>query len=129
MKWFTAHTCKVFLKAVLYAVYGGVSAFYTPTFFLLAFNFMHGAVNNPDGEVLVPFGIGVLLAILILDMVIVLKTFMSQSLTAIEKWGLLSLFLIVKFAGIFMMEHNDLLFFVKCILQKFSLNEYFLYRM
>lgn len=111
---------KLCLKNVLYILYGGLSAFYTPTFLLISFNLMHGIANNPDGEVLVPFGVIALLTILIIDIGIIVKTVISKSMTKLEKVLTISLFVMAKIGGSLMLEKNDWGFFLECFQWKLT---------
>lgn len=86
------HKLKIILKNLLYTVYGFISAVCTPVFMSLAFNFMHGVGNNPDGTMFIPVGIAILLAILTIDILIIVKTIKSSSMTKFEKMLTLSLF-------------------------------------
>ena len=112
--------CKFCVKLLLYIIYGGSSAFYTPTFLLMSFNFMHGIANNPDGEVLVPFGVFVLLFILIIDILIIAKTIMSKNMTIFEKTITISLFVIAIIVGSLLLEKNDWNFFLECFQWKLA---------
>lgn len=104
---------KPILKAILCMVYGGISGFFTPTFLLMAFNFMDGIKENPEDEMFIPFGIGILLAFLIVDIVIIVKTMLSKSITKGGKALIIALFIIIK-AGSVMANQLGLQLFIEC---------------
>ena len=91
---------KCLLKIALHMVYGFFTAVYTPVFICLAFNFMHGVGNNPDGEIFIPFGIAILLAILVIDILIIMKTIKSNNMTKVEKILTIALFVAAKMIGL-----------------------------
>ncbi len=95
---------KIILKTLLFMVYGFFSGLSTPYLLMVAFNFTHGIANNPDGEVCIPIGIAILLTILIIDILIIVKTVRSRSLTKFEKVVIISLFVIVKFVGLMVLQ-------------------------
>ncbi len=107
------NTVKCILKHVLYVVYGGVSGFLTPLLLLVSFNFMHGVAHNPDGEILVPFGVFSLLVIFIADIFVVLRTLLSKRKMRAQKVLILTLFLLAKTAGLAMVEDNGLRNFIE----------------
>ncbi len=90
---------KVALKTLLCMVHGFFSGFYTSSCLFVAFNF-HGVGNYPEGEPFIPIGIAILLTMLIIDILIIVKTVRSRSLTKFEKGLIISLFVIVKFVGL-----------------------------
>lgn len=113
-------TFKLCIKNLVYVTYGFLSAFYTPTFLLVSFNFMHGIANNADGEVLMPFGAFVLLTILSIDLFIIVRTLLSKRMSKFEKIFTISLFIIAKTAGTLVLENNDWRFFLECLQWKFT---------
>ena len=94
------HTIKVIGKALLYAVYGYFSGVYTPVFLTMAFNYMKGPVNNPEGEMFVPLGIMILLAMTAADVLIIVKTVRSGSMTRWEKVLTVLTFIAAKVIGL-----------------------------
>lgn len=112
--------CKLknLLKILLCIVYGFFSAYYTAAFLNVAFNFTHGAANNPDGTLSIPIGIVILLAILMIDIVIIVKTLKSSNMSKLEKALTISLFVVVKTIGL-MMDQNGWKNFIHCFKWKF----------
>ncbi len=104
---------KPVLKALLYMVYGGISGFLTPMFLLMAFNFMDGIKENPEDEMFIPFGILMLLAFLIVDIVIIVKTVLSKSMTRVGKALTIALFVVAK-VGLMMANQLDVKLFAEC---------------
>ena len=94
------HKLKVLLKNLLYALYGYFSACYTPVFLGLAFNFTDGVQNNPEGAMFIPVGIIILLAVLIIDVLIVVKTIRSDDMTKLEKTLTILAFAVIKIIGL-----------------------------
>ena len=94
------HTIKVIGKALLYAVYGYFSGVYTPVFLTMAFNYMKGPVNNPEGEMFVPLGIMILLAMTAADVLIIVKTVRSGSMTRWAKVLTVLIFIAAKVIGL-----------------------------
>ena len=74
------HKLKNILKYLLCMIYGIFSGIYTPAIISLAFNFMKGVGNNPEGTMFIPFGIAILLAIVAIDIAIIVKTIKSKNL-------------------------------------------------
>lgn len=112
------HKLKIILKKLLYTAYGFFSAVCTPVFMSLAFNFMHGVGNNPDGIMFIPVGIAILLAILTIDILIIVRTIKSSSITKLEKVLTISLFVIVKIIGL-MVDQDGWKNFIHCFKWKF----------
>ena len=102
----------------MYTAYGFFSALYTPSFLSVAFNFTHGAANNPDGELSIPIDIVILLTILMIDILIIVKTIKLTSITKLEKTLIISFFVIVKIIGL-MMDQNGWRNFIHCFKWKF----------
>ena len=105
------------LKTALYIVYGGISGYITPWFLLLAFNFTDGIQNNPEGEWFVPFGVLVLVMLLMIDVWLALRITMSKSTSKRQKALRLFLYVIAKAGGI-LAEQLGLRLFIECILWK-----------
>ena len=112
------HKFNIILKNLFYTVYGFFSAIYTPAFMSMAFNFMHGIGNNSDGTIFIPIGIAIILAILTIDILIIVTTIKSSSMTKFEKMFTLSLFVIVKIIGI-MVDQDGWRNFIHCFKWKF----------
>ena len=93
------------LKTILCVVYGCLSGVYTPVFIAIAFNITKGVGNNPDGIMFIPVGIVILLAILIIDVLIIVKTIKNNKMTRMEKVIIISLFALAKIAGL-MVDQN-----------------------
>lgn len=107
------------LKNVLCIVYGGISGYITPWFLLLAFNFTDGIQNNPEGEWFVPFGVLVLVMLLMIDVWLVLRITMSKSTSKRQKALGLFLYVIAKAGGI-LAEQLSLQLFIECMKWKFE---------
>ena len=86
---------------------GGIAGFFTPTFLLISFNFMHGPVNYPDGEMFVPLGIITLIAIAAVDVLIIVKTAKSKNMTRAKKIVLIATLVCAKAIGSLMIDMND----------------------
>ncbi|MBR2861249.1 MAG: hypothetical protein IKB86_05375 [Clostridia bacterium] len=112
------HKLKKLLKTILYTAYGFFSALYTPSFLSVAFNFTHGAANNPDGELSIPIGIVILLTIIAIDILIIAKTIKSSGMTKFEKVLTILLFVIVKIIGL-MVDQDGWKNFIHCFKWKF----------
>lgn len=112
------HKLKTILKYFLYMAYGVFSGIYTPVIISLAFNFMKGVGNNPEGTMFIPFGIAILLAIMVIDIAIIVKTIKSNNMTRLEKVFTVSLFVIVKFIGL-MVDQNGWRNVIHCFKWKF----------
>ena len=112
------HKLKNLLKNLVFTLYGFFSAVCTPGFMDLAFNFTHGIGNNPEGTMFIPIGIAILLAILTIDILIIVKTIKSASMTKFEKVLTISLFIIVKIIGL-MVDQNGWRNFIHCFKLKF----------
>ncbi len=108
---------KPIVKYLLYLVYGGVSGFLTPTFLLFAFNFSDGIQHNPEDEMFIPFGIAALVVLLMIDVWIVLRTVLSQSIDKCHKAVVLCLFWLVKI-GFVLLNQLDVQLFTECFLWK-----------
>lgn len=94
------HRIKIILTKLLIAVYGFISGLYTPSILSIAFNYSHGAVNNSDGVMFIPFGIVSLLVVLIIDILLVTRTVKSNNMTKIEKIITISIFFSAKIIGL-----------------------------
>lgn len=112
------HKLEVILKKLLYTVYGFFSAYYTASFLSVAFNFGKGICYNPEGAMFIPVGIAILLAILTIDILIIVRTIKSSSMTKFEKVLTISLFVIVKIIGL-MVDQNGWKNFIHCFKWKF----------
>ena len=112
------HILKSILKNLLYVAHGFLSGVYTPGLLSLAFNFMHGIANNPDGESLMPLGIILVLTILTIDILIIVKTIKSKSIPTLEKVLTIGLFVIVKSIGL-MVDQDGWRNFTKCFTYTF----------
>lgn len=112
------HILKIILKYLLCMIYGVFSGIYTPVIISLAFNFMKGVGNNPEGTMFVPFGIAILLAIIAIDIAIIVKTIKSNNMTRLEKVLAVSLFVIAKFIGL-MVDQNGWRNVIHCFKWKF----------
>lgn len=112
------HKLKTIVKNFLYTVYGFFSAYYTASFLSVAFNFTHGAANNPDGELSIPIGIVILLTIITIDILIIVKTIKSSSMKKFEKVLTISLFVIVKITGL-IVDQDGWRNFIHCFKWKF----------
>ncbi len=108
---------KRLIMPLLYLVYSGISGFLTPTFLLMAFNFMDGIKNNPEDEMFIPLGIFALVAVLVIDVWIVLRIILCQSTDKCQKIVVLSLFAIIKI-GFILMEQLGLRLFIECFTWK-----------
>jgi len=84
----------------LYTVYAFFSSYFTPSILSVTFNFTHGVANNPDGELLVPIGIITIFAILIIDLLFIVKTIKSNNMTKVEKILTIALFVAAKMIGL-----------------------------
>ena len=109
---------KAISKNLLYAIYGFLSAVYTPSFMSIAFNLTKGAVNNPEGSMFVPFGFGILLAILLIDILIITKMIKGKNMTKSAKVLAISLFVVVKIIGL-MLDQNGWKYFIHDFSLKF----------
>ena len=87
---------KNFFKIIACLAYTFLSSYVFPTLLIIAFNFSHGIANNPDGELLMPFGAVSILTILFIDFLIKRKTVISNDKTKAEKLFIILLFLFVK---------------------------------
>ena len=112
------HKLKTILKYLLYMAYGVFSGIYTPVIISLTFNFMKGVGNNPEGTMFIPFGIAILLAIMVIDIAIIVKTIKSNNMTRLEKVLAVSLFVIAKFIGL-MVDQNGWRNVIHCFKWKF----------
>lgn len=112
------HKLKTILKYLLCMSYGVFSSIYTPSFLSVAFNFTHGAANNPDGELSIPIGIVILLTIITIDILIIVKTIKSSGMTKFEKVLTISLFVIVKIIGL-IVDQDGWKNFMHCFKWKF----------
>ena len=97
---------KFVLIYLLMLVYGFFSSLYFPGFLSVALNFTHGVGNNPDGEMLMPFGIVVILLILIIDAFIIIKTIKSTDKTKKEKVLTILIFVSVVIIGLLIDQHG-----------------------
>jgi len=102
----------VFQKLFI-VVYGGFSGVYTPVLLSFAFNFSHGIAYNPDGRLFMPFAIALLLAILTVDILIIVKTIKSNTMTRFEKILTILLFVTVKTIGL-MVDQDGWRNFLHC---------------
>ena len=84
----------------------------------VAFNFTHGAANNPDGELSIPIGIVILLTIITIDILIIVKTIKSSNMKKFEKVLTISLFVIVKITGL-IVDQDGCRNFIHCFKWKF----------
>lgn len=80
-----------------YDIFFGI---YTPVIISIAFNFTHGAVNNPDGEIFILIGIIILLTVLTIDILIVAKTIKSGTMKRFVKVLIILLFILVRIIGL-----------------------------
>lgn len=112
------HKLEIILKNLLYTVYGFFSAYYTASFLSVAFNFGKGICYNPEGAMFIPVGIAILLAILTIDILIIVTTIKSSSMTKFEKVLTISLFVIVKIIGL-IIDQNGWKNFIHCFKWKF----------
>ena len=112
------HKLKTILKYLLYMIYGIITGIYTPVIISLAFNFMHGVGNNPDGIMFIPFGIAIILAVIAIDITIIVKTIKSNEMTRFEKMLVISLFVISKFIGL-MVDQDGWRNVIECFKYKF----------
>ena len=99
-------------------IYGVFSGIYTPVIISLAFNFMKGVGNNPEGTMFVPFGIAILLTIIALDIAIIVKMIKSNNMTRLKKVLAVSFFVIAKFIGL-MVDQNGWRNVIHCFKWKF----------
>ena len=86
------------VKHILFILYGFFSAYCMPIFLTTAFNFSHGVGNNPDGELLVPVGIALIIAVLITDVLIIINIIRTVDNRKV-KIALLVLFAAAKLIG------------------------------
>lgn len=91
---------KIILKNLLIAIYGFISGLYLPSILSVAFNYTHGPVNNPDGEIFIPVGILILLTILVIDVLVIIRTIKSEKMTKHEKIITILVFISAKFIGL-----------------------------
>ena len=113
------HKLKTISKNLFYSVYGFFSAYYTAGFLSVAFNFGKGICYNPEGAMFIPVGIVILLAILMIDIVIIVKTLKSDNMSKLEKALTILLFIIVKIIGL-MLDQNGWRNFIHCFKWKFT---------
>lgn len=110
------------LKAVLtnlfFTVYSFFSGFFIPILLNITFNFTKGICNNPEGVIFIPFGIVALLAILVIDLLIIVKTVKSKNMTVIEKVITITLFAVAKVTGL-ALNQNEWKIFVQCFKWKY----------
>ena len=106
---------KTILKYPLYLLYSFISGFFTPAMLIISFNYSHGIANNPDGTLLMPVGIAMVLSVLIIDLIIVFKTVKSNTISVLEKILVISLFVLVKILGMWL-EPNGRRTFIECFL-------------
>ena len=112
------HKLKIILKYLLCVVYGVFYGIYTPVIISFAFNFMKGVGNNPEGTIFVPFGIVILLSVIVIDIAIIVKTIKSDNMTRLEKVLAVSLFVIAKFIGL-MVDQDGWRNVIHCLEWKF----------
>jgi len=112
------HKLKNIFNITLYTVYAFFSSYFTPSILSVTFNFTHGVANNPDGELLVPIGIITIFAILIIDLLFIVKTIKSNNVTKNEKMLTILFFVIVKIIGL-MMDPDGGRNFLHCFKKKF----------
>ena len=99
-------TVKFIFQELALIAQGGITGFLTPTLLLLSFNFMHGPVNNPEGETFVPLGIFTLIAIAAVDVLIIVKTAKSKNMTRAKKIVLIATLVCAKAIGLLMIDLN-----------------------
>ncbi len=82
---------KKILKHIIRMLYFFFSSYSLPLFLTIAFNYTKGIANNPDGELLIPFGIIGVLIIIIIDILIIRSHLINVDNTKNERIIVLSL--------------------------------------
>lgn len=102
------------LKHIILALYGFISACFTPAFLNIAFNFSHGIANNSDGAFFAPVGIVVVCLTFLIDVSIFFFTLIKKKSNKREKIILLVIFCIAKLLG-YVVDFNGWKNFILCL--------------
>ena len=91
---------KKILKHIITMLYFFFSSFSLPVLLTIAFNYTKGIANNPDGVLLIPFGIIGTLTVIVIDILIVRSYLTNVNNTKTKKNIILTLSFVLILTGI-----------------------------
>ncbi len=76
-------------------IFTGFMSYYSSVFLAMEFNLLHGVGNNPDGVIFMPIAFGIIFITLLIDVLVIIKTIKSHTITVYEKVFIILFFIIV----------------------------------